>query len=83
MQVQTQHLPDHPEQWEGRVRELIRELRRPDLMPCRGFLYRRDAAGQLSACIEGVINEMAIRNGLPALWVEMEIEVDDGPITIW
>ena len=83
MPVNIPYLPKNPEQWKGRIRELIAEMRRPDLTPCSGFLYRQDAAGNLSACIEGVINEMAIRNGLPALWVEMDIEGDDGPITIW
>ena len=83
MPVNIPYLPKNPDQWKRRIRELIAEMRRPDLTPCSGFLYRQDAAGNLSACIEGVINEMAIRNGLPALWVEMDIEGDDAPITIW
>ena len=84
MPVTIQHLPKNKDQWQTRVQELIRELRRPDLTPCRGFLYRQDADGNLSACIEGVINEMAIRNGIPAMWAEMEIEGEDGEaITIW
>lgn len=84
MRVGIQHLPESPKQWRIRVQELIQELRRPDLTPSRGFLYRQDTAGALSACIEGVVNEMAIRNGLPAEWLAMEIEDGEGtPITIW
>ena len=84
MTVQTTYLPANKDQWESRVRELIQELRRPDLTPHRGFLYHQDAAGNLSACIEGVVNEMALRNGLAAEWTELEIEDDDGePITVW
>ena len=84
MPVTTQHLPENKCQWRTRVQELIRELRRPELAPCREYLYRQDADGNLSACIEGVVNEMAIRNGLPAMWAEMEIEGEDGEaITIW
>ena len=84
MQLGIQHLPESPEQWRNRVQELIKELRRPDLTPSQDFLYRQDTAGTLSACIEGIVNEMAIRNGLPAEWLAMEIEDGEGtPITIW
>ena len=84
MPVEIQYLPESPEQWRSRVQELIQELRRPDLKPSQGFLYRQDNTGALSACIEGVVNEMTIRNGLPAEWVAMEIEDEQGtPITIW
>ena len=84
MTVQTTYLPENDDQRKSRVHDLINEMRRPDLAPCRGFLYQRDADGNLSACIEGIVNEMAIRNGLPALWVEMKItEDDDKLITIW
>ena len=83
MRVGIQHLPESPEQWRSRVQELIEELRRPDLTPNQGFLYRQ-AAGALSACIEGIVNEMAIRDGLPAEWLAMEIEDWEGtPITVW
>ena len=63
MPATIQYLPENKDQWRTRVQELIRELRRPDLAPSRGFLYRQDADGNLSTCIEGVVNEMAIRNG--------------------
>ena len=78
------YLPKHPAHWRERMQALIHELRSPDLNPGLGHLYAKDEAGNLSACIEGVINEMAVRGGMPAAWAEMEIEgPDDGFLTIW
>lgn len=77
-------LPENSKQWRARVRELIQELRRKDLTPCRGALYRRNANGTMSACVEGVINDMAIRGGINAQWIEYETEDDAGnAITTW
>lgn len=61
-----QYLPANPGQWRARVQTLITALRDPQLAPCKQFLYLLDSAGQLAACYEGVVNEMAIRGGLAA-----------------
>jgi hypothetical protein len=72
-----QYLPTSPEQWRQRIRELVQELRRPDLTPCRGVLYEQVQNNAIGACVEGVINEMAIRGGVPATWEEYDLSEDD------
>ena len=85
----TNYMPEHylPEnlvEWRLRIRELIDELRNPNLLPGRGHLYAQAKDGRLLACIEGVVNEMASRNSVPAQWVNMEIDGPDSePLTIW
>ena len=77
-------LPESPDQWRSRVRALVAELRKPEITPCRGYLYTMDAQGKLNACIEGVINDMAIRAGIPADWTETTIQwEDDEHVTFW
>ena len=77
-------LPHTPEQWRRRTVGLIAALRRPGLAPSRGHLYQRNANGTLSACIEGVVNDLAIRAGVPAYWIEMEVDgPDERPVTVW
>ena len=78
------YLPENPTEWRRRVRDLIAELRRTDLNPSRGHLYAQNDNGDLMACIEGVINDMAIEGGVPATWVDMEIDgPDEEPLTVW
>lgn len=77
-------LPENPTEWRRRVRGLIAELRRTNLNPSRGHLYAQNANGDLMACIKGVINDMAIEGGVPATWVDMEIDgPDEEPLTVW
>ena len=75
-----QYLPPGPEEWRGRIADLVRELRNPELEPGSGHLYRQEENGPMTACVEGVINEMAIRGGLPAFWFDFE---DDDNATVW
>ena len=65
------YLPSTREQWAQRVGDLTRELRRPEITPCAGELYIT-GNGRLQACISGIINDMAIRGGVPALWTDTE-----------
>lgn len=79
-----QYLPANLAEWRQRVRDLISELRSPRLKPGRGHLYAQTSEENLLACIEGVVNEMAVRGGVPAEWVDMEIDgPDDEPLTMW
>ena len=64
------------------MRALIEQMRNPNLSPCKGILYGKDLHGQMNACIDGVINEMAINNGVPSHWIELEDAVEDYP-SIW
>ena len=63
-------LPETDDQWRERVHKAVIELRRDDLVPCRRESYRLNPSGQIMASIQGVLNEMAIRNGLDAKWTE-------------
>ena len=63
-------LPKTADQWRERVHKAVIELRRDDLVPCRRESYRLNPSGQIMASIQGVLNEMAIRNGLDAKWTE-------------
>ena len=63
-------LPKSRTEWQERVQRTISELRRTDLSPCVMECYWRSPAGHLSASIDGVLNEVAIRGGISAQWVE-------------
>ena len=80
--VADQYLPGDLSTWQRRIEDLIAELRRPDLQPCSGFLYRKEAGQPLQACIDGVINEMAIRGGVPGAWTEYT-DADDENVIFW
>ena len=66
------YLPPSQEEWNARVQALITELRRPDLTPVSGVLYAQTDTGTRCACIGGVVNDMAIRGGLTASWLETD-----------
>lgn len=69
---ESQYLPASPDQWAQRLQALLKELRRTDITPIKGYLYAKTADGTTCACIGGIINDMAIRSGLTAQWEETD-----------
>ena len=65
------YLPSNLAQRDQRVRDLITELRRADLTPCSDFLYASMPDGAMHASIDGVINDLAQRAGVPLDWLDV------------
>ena len=68
--LNTDLLPKTNQEWLDRIQKAINEMRRPDLLPCSMESYRKHPDGAWMAGIDGVLNDMAIKSGINAEWVE-------------